>query len=75
MPAARLEWRQRIYFVIMVLLAGAGSVRVRAADARVSPLALGMNMHGFPSTEPWHGFDARRRLVEFIKSAFDKSGG
>ena len=35
---------------------------------------LGMNMYGFPSTEPWHGFDARRRLVEFIKTAFDKSG-
>jgi dipeptidyl aminopeptidase/acylaminoacyl peptidase len=36
---------------------------------------LGMNMYGFPSTEPWHGFDARRRLVSFIKTAFEKSGG
>jgi dipeptidyl aminopeptidase/acylaminoacyl peptidase len=36
---------------------------------------LGANMYGFPSTEPWHGFDARRRLVQFIKTAFDKSGG
>jgi dipeptidyl aminopeptidase/acylaminoacyl peptidase len=36
---------------------------------------LASNMFGFPSTEPWHGFDARRRLVQFIKSAFDKSGG
>jgi dipeptidyl aminopeptidase/acylaminoacyl peptidase len=36
---------------------------------------LGTNMYGFPSTEPWHGFDARRRLVQFIKTAFDKSGG
>jgi dipeptidyl aminopeptidase/acylaminoacyl peptidase len=36
---------------------------------------LGSNMYGFPSTEPWHGFDARRRLVLFIKTAFDKSGG
>jgi dipeptidyl aminopeptidase/acylaminoacyl peptidase len=35
---------------------------------------LGMNMYGFPSTEPWHGFDARRRLVQFIKTAFDKTG-
>ncbi len=35
---------------------------------------LGSNMYGFPSTEPWHGFDARRRLVLFIKTAFDKSG-
>jgi dipeptidyl aminopeptidase/acylaminoacyl peptidase len=36
---------------------------------------LGMNMYGFPSTEPWHGFDARRRLVEFMKTAFDKPRG
>ncbi|MEO7207836.1 MAG: alpha/beta fold hydrolase [Steroidobacteraceae bacterium] len=36
---------------------------------------LGINMYGFPSTEPWHGFDARRRLVQFIKTAFDKPGG
>ncbi len=35
---------------------------------------LGMNMYGFPSTEPWHGFDARQRLVRFIQNAFDKSG-
>lgn len=35
---------------------------------------LGTNMYGFPNTEPWHGFDARRRLVQFIKSAFDQSG-
>jgi dipeptidyl aminopeptidase/acylaminoacyl peptidase len=34
---------------------------------------LGTNMYGFPSTEPWHGFDARRRLVQFIKTAFDQS--
>jgi dipeptidyl aminopeptidase/acylaminoacyl peptidase len=31
---------------------------------------LGGNMYGFPSTEPWHGFDARRRLVQFIKNTF-----
>ncbi|HEY2465916.1 MAG TPA: prolyl oligopeptidase family serine peptidase [Steroidobacteraceae bacterium] len=36
---------------------------------------LGMNMYGFPSTEPWHGFDARRRLVQFFRTAFDRSGG
>ncbi len=36
---------------------------------------LGQNMYGFPNTEPWHGFDARRRLVQFIKTAFDKTGG
>jgi dipeptidyl aminopeptidase/acylaminoacyl peptidase len=26
---------------------------------------------GRPSSEPWHGFDARRRMVEFIRTAFD----
>ncbi len=36
---------------------------------------LASNMYGFPSTEPWHGFDARRRLVQFIKTSFDKGGG
>ncbi len=36
---------------------------------------LGMNMYGFPNTEPWHGFDARRRLVQFIKAEFDRTGG
>jgi dipeptidyl aminopeptidase/acylaminoacyl peptidase len=25
---------------------------------------------GFPSTEPWHGFDARKRTVEFFEKAF-----
>jgi dipeptidyl aminopeptidase/acylaminoacyl peptidase len=32
------------------------------------PLAGGM--FGNPSTEPWHGFDARQRLVSFIKRGF-----
>jgi dipeptidyl aminopeptidase/acylaminoacyl peptidase len=36
---------------------------------------LGASMYGFPSMEPWHGFDARHRLVQFIKAAFDMSGG
>ena len=36
---------------------------------------LGANMYGFPSTEPWHGFDARRRLVQFIRTEFENSGG
>jgi dipeptidyl aminopeptidase/acylaminoacyl peptidase len=35
------------------------------------PLAQGM--HGLPTLEPWHGFDARQRVVEFIKGAFDRS--
>jgi dipeptidyl aminopeptidase/acylaminoacyl peptidase len=32
------------------------------------PLALGMLGH--PSPEPWHGFDARQRIVQFIEAAF-----
>jgi len=36
---------------------------------------LGTNMYGFPSPEPWHGFDARRRLVQFIRTAFDRASG
>jgi hypothetical protein len=27
-------------------------------------------MHGTPTTEPWHGFDVRQRLVKFIGEAF-----
>jgi hypothetical protein len=27
-------------------------------------------MHGKPSPEPWHGFDARERIVKFIQAAF-----
>jgi dipeptidyl aminopeptidase/acylaminoacyl peptidase len=27
---------------------------------------------GYPSTEPWHGFDARKRTVEFFQKAFEK---
>jgi dipeptidyl aminopeptidase/acylaminoacyl peptidase len=32
---------------------------------------LARGMFGSPSVEPWHGFDARRRTVEFIKKNFD----
>jgi dipeptidyl aminopeptidase/acylaminoacyl peptidase len=32
------------------------------------PLAGGM--FGHPSPEPWHGFDARQRVVEFIEKGF-----
>jgi dipeptidyl aminopeptidase/acylaminoacyl peptidase len=32
------------------------------------PLAMGM--FGYPSREPWHGFDARKRLVVFIQKQF-----
>ncbi len=33
------------------------------------PLARGML--GYPSGEPWHGFDARKRVVEFISKQFE----
>ncbi len=32
------------------------------------PLAIGL--FGEPSPEPWHGFDARQRIVEFVGKAF-----
>jgi dipeptidyl aminopeptidase/acylaminoacyl peptidase len=32
------------------------------------PLAMGMV--GYPSHEPWHGFDARKHLVDFIDKQF-----
>lgn len=32
------------------------------------PLAMGI--FGAPSPEPWHGFDARQRIVAFLKKAF-----
>ncbi len=32
------------------------------------PLAIGMLGH--PSPEPWHGYDARQRIVNFISAAF-----
>jgi hypothetical protein len=31
---------------------------------------LGRNISGGPSPEPWHGFDARQRIVKFFESAF-----
>ncbi len=34
------------------------------------PLAKGI--FGMPSPEPWHGFDARQRIVKFIDAAFSK---
>ena len=32
---------------------------------------LAMAIYGSPVPEPWHGFDARRRIVAFIQKAFD----
>jgi dipeptidyl aminopeptidase/acylaminoacyl peptidase len=31
---------------------------------------LGAGIYGNPSPEPWHGFDARERMVRFIERAF-----
>ena len=36
---------------------------------------LGGGIFGRPSSEPWHGFDARQRIVEFIEKAFASAGG
>jgi dipeptidyl aminopeptidase/acylaminoacyl peptidase len=35
------------------------------------PLSTGM--YGYPSPEPWHGFDARQRIVEFIEKGFGQT--
>ncbi len=35
---------------------------------------LGGAIFGSPSPEPWHGFDARQRIVAFLNTAFDKPG-
>jgi dipeptidyl aminopeptidase/acylaminoacyl peptidase len=37
---------------------------------RVDHGPLGGAIYGSPSAEPWHGFDARRRIVEFIRKGF-----
>lgn len=34
---------------------------------------LAMAIYGDPVPEPWHGFDARRRIVAFIQKAFDSA--
>jgi dipeptidyl aminopeptidase/acylaminoacyl peptidase len=36
--------------------------------------SLSDSMHGLPSAEPWHGFDARQRILKFIKAAFESAG-
>ncbi|HTB95774.1 MAG TPA: prolyl oligopeptidase family serine peptidase [Terracidiphilus sp.] len=35
------------------------------------PLAIAM--FGIPAAEPWHGFDARQRVVEFLEKAFGEA--
>ncbi len=37
------------------------------------PLAAAIR--GFPSKEPWHGYDARGRIASFLKSHFDEPKG
>lgn len=37
---------------------------------RVDHGPLGAAIYGLPSPEPWHGFDARRRIATFIAGAF-----
>jgi dipeptidyl aminopeptidase/acylaminoacyl peptidase len=32
---------------------------------------LAMAIYGYPVPEPWHGFDARRRIIAFIQEAFE----
>jgi dipeptidyl aminopeptidase/acylaminoacyl peptidase len=32
---------------------------------------LAMAIYGYPVPEPWHGYDARRRIIAFIQKAFD----
>jgi dipeptidyl aminopeptidase/acylaminoacyl peptidase len=34
---------------------------------------LAMAIYGYPVPEPWHGFDARRRIVAFVQKAFDEA--
>jgi dipeptidyl aminopeptidase/acylaminoacyl peptidase len=34
---------------------------------------LGGAIYGAPSREPWHGFDARQRIIEFIQTAFARN--
>jgi len=41
---------------------------------RVNHGPLAGALRGNPSPEPWHGFDARQRVVKFIQTAFDKAG-
>jgi len=33
---------------------------------------LSRDITGAPSPEPWHGFDARQRIVKFFERAFDR---
>ncbi len=40
---------------------------------RVDHGPLAQAIYGGPSPEPWHGFDARRRIVEFIKKGFGET--
>ena len=41
---------------------------------RVDHGPLGQAIYAAPSPEPWHGFDARRRMVDFIAKGFGGTG-
>jgi dipeptidyl aminopeptidase/acylaminoacyl peptidase len=41
---------------------------------RVDHGPLGGAIYGSPSPEPWHGFDARQRIVGFIGKEFGEAG-
>jgi len=32
---------------------------------------LALAIFGYPVSEPWHGYDARRRIVAFIQKSFE----
>ena len=36
--------------------------------------SLSRGMQGFPTQEPWHGFDARQRIVKFIGNGLTRQG-
>jgi dipeptidyl aminopeptidase/acylaminoacyl peptidase len=40
---------------------------------RVDHGPLAMAIFGYPSPEPWHGYDARRRIVELLDKSFGQT--
>ena len=40
---------------------------------RVDHGPLGQAIYGAPSPEPWHGFDARRHMADFIAKGFGET--
>jgi hypothetical protein len=62
--------------VLLTAIAGVGGptgVRVEMVQyPREDHAPLARGYIGFPSQEPWHGFDVRQRLVNFIDGALAK---